>query len=633
MSFLTDPTSSFWASKTNWRERPSVRTAQQWVSAEDLNQVRGALFDLKDAVNLIVPLDESYFPSDHIIYVRTTGSDVTGDGSILNPYASFARAMRDVPAKLDNHRYWLDVTGISELLPNDIQFPAKYGIPMEQFQTHNSSWDNIEFSGQTGIIYPPPAEFPQVSFAENLNIVSQMSGVYSLTNEVPQVSAIDQYSMLSNVTFGSDNFADGQFDGCFLANTNHPRLFVPIYKTVAPNSMQVAGDEDEIPLTGSGWKVVSAGADVTFVPGVTSASATPHAGIWLGGGTAGIHLHGIRFNRHPSLNIEAQWVLMEQGGSFTQNGCITNISGTNWGRNIVADGATFRAYQSFLNGVSVQGGSETSLVSVVVQGDAVKVQTGSYGSSRAPWTSLVLREVILANGSQINNFGINPGSYILRNVIVKDQAAQDIGSDEPESLSRNSAVTLLNFTFENASGSADVSVLNNWATYMSGGNIQGSLLVSEESHVIARGVNVLNGVELNDGSICETYGCTIGTNPLLLNRVYVHNDSNFSMKGGRLGDDTTVYSYDRSTIYLSRITASYTAELTGTIIGAYFTSQRNSELILRSPYLTSSLSENTGTFPQLKYGEATASLSDLFSIYKLESTDLGHAGSSITWVP
>lgn len=46
MSIITDPTGSIYAQKVNWRERPSVRTAQQWVSAEDLNQVRQSLLDL-----------------------------------------------------------------------------------------------------------------------------------------------------------------------------------------------------------------------------------------------------------------------------------------------------------------------------------------------------------------------------------------------------------------------------------------------------------------------------------------------------------------------------------------------------------------------------------------------------------
>lgn len=50
MSFLTDPTSSFFEPKVNWRERPSVRTVQEWIAAEDINQIRSALFDIRDEI-------------------------------------------------------------------------------------------------------------------------------------------------------------------------------------------------------------------------------------------------------------------------------------------------------------------------------------------------------------------------------------------------------------------------------------------------------------------------------------------------------------------------------------------------------------------------------------------------------
>lgn len=634
MSFLTDPTSSFWASKTNWRERPSVRTPQQWVSAEDMNQVRGALLDLRTSVNSIVPLQSSTFPVDVKIYVRPSGSDTTGDGSLLNPFATFAHAMSVVPSKLDNYRYWIDVTGINEYLPNDIQFSPRYGVPMSTFDVHYSSWDNIEFTGDSRLLYPPPAEFSYCSFAENINVVAQLST--SLTfpvQEPPSITVVDSYSDLASISFGSNNWNSGDFDGMFLANTHHPRTFIPIYRSLAPNTLLVAVDEDDVPVTSSGWYIASPGANVTFVPGVSGAAASPHAGIWLGGGTSGIQLHGIQFNRHPLLNIEAQWVLMEQGGAFITNACKTNASGTNWGSNIVSEGASFRTYQSFLNGITVQGGAELAAVGCVVEGSPLSIQTGSYGSSRVNWTSIGVREIVFTNGSSISGIGIAPGAYIFKNVLVQDQPAQELGSADPESMSRVAAISMLNFYFQNSSGTADVSVLNNWSAYMSGGRIEGSLLVSEESHLIARGLTTLRGVELNDGSIFESYGCTFGADPTTVDRIYIHNDSNFSMKGGSALYNTTFYSYDRSKIYLSRVTATYDSNLTASA-GAYFTSQRNSEFVLRSPcMLTATIGTNTGTFPQVKYGSTTASLADLSATYKLESTDLGEAGSYITWVP
>jgi len=46
MSFITDPTGSIYEPKVNWRERPSVRTVQQWIDAEDMNAIRSGLVEI-----------------------------------------------------------------------------------------------------------------------------------------------------------------------------------------------------------------------------------------------------------------------------------------------------------------------------------------------------------------------------------------------------------------------------------------------------------------------------------------------------------------------------------------------------------------------------------------------------------
>ena len=59
------------------------------------------------------------------IYARTFGSDATGDGSLANPYETFVRAVRDVPAIVPpGVRYIIDITGISEVLPNNYTLPT-----------------------------------------------------------------------------------------------------------------------------------------------------------------------------------------------------------------------------------------------------------------------------------------------------------------------------------------------------------------------------------------------------------------------------------------------------------------------------------------------------------------------------
>lgn len=64
------------------------------------------------------------------IYARTSGSDVTGDGTLLNPYQTMQRAVRDVPAIIPpGDRYVVDISGVGgvqfvEVLPTDYELPA-----------------------------------------------------------------------------------------------------------------------------------------------------------------------------------------------------------------------------------------------------------------------------------------------------------------------------------------------------------------------------------------------------------------------------------------------------------------------------------------------------------------------------
>jgi hypothetical protein len=88
MSFLTDPTGTFWYPKTNWRERPTVRTAAQWLSAEEMNQVRSALLDIRESINEspVTLTGMSY------IYVDSVSGSDSNSGEIVSPVMSFDRA-------------------------------------------------------------------------------------------------------------------------------------------------------------------------------------------------------------------------------------------------------------------------------------------------------------------------------------------------------------------------------------------------------------------------------------------------------------------------------------------------------------------------------------------------------------
>jgi hypothetical protein len=59
------------------------------------------------------------------IYARTTGNDTTGIGTLANPYATFTRAIRDVPNIVPpGARYIVDITGVTEALPQNYIWPS-----------------------------------------------------------------------------------------------------------------------------------------------------------------------------------------------------------------------------------------------------------------------------------------------------------------------------------------------------------------------------------------------------------------------------------------------------------------------------------------------------------------------------
>lgn len=78
------------------------------------------------AQNLPLP---PFDPVDIFIYARLTGSDITGTGTLANPYRTMERAVRDVPNIIPSGIiYRVDVTGIGvETLPEMYEFPVFVG--------------------------------------------------------------------------------------------------------------------------------------------------------------------------------------------------------------------------------------------------------------------------------------------------------------------------------------------------------------------------------------------------------------------------------------------------------------------------------------------------------------------------
>ena len=82
-----------------------------------LNQEVEVVDDAGNALNIAQPKNVAPSPTVAVntIYARTTGNDDSGDGTLASPYATFVRALQDVPLHIfSNERYVVDITGITE---------------------------------------------------------------------------------------------------------------------------------------------------------------------------------------------------------------------------------------------------------------------------------------------------------------------------------------------------------------------------------------------------------------------------------------------------------------------------------------------------------------------------------------
>lgn len=132
-TFISDPGSTLPAStigtKEDKRSIPIGGEAKHYTRAADINEhtaridaAHSALLDTRTGL-LGVMRPPPGATGDVVIYVRPAGSDVTGNGSLALPYATYQRALLDLPTHTGRRRYWFDVTGIDETLPTPFVHP------------------------------------------------------------------------------------------------------------------------------------------------------------------------------------------------------------------------------------------------------------------------------------------------------------------------------------------------------------------------------------------------------------------------------------------------------------------------------------------------------------------------------
>jgi len=163
----------------SWRKQGMlvyvVATATSYQLEADLTTWAGYNLTGGTASNVMLAADPAGAPVTHTIYARPTGSDLTGDGTVGNPYATFTRVLRDVPIVIRNAVYVVDVTGVTEALPDGWSMPPFSG----------SSWGGTDMA----------PVFPGFYFVSSLM-------VRAIPNVVLTIPAANIISQLPNATTG-----------------------------------------------------------------------------------------------------------------------------------------------------------------------------------------------------------------------------------------------------------------------------------------------------------------------------------------------------------------------------------------------------------------------------------------------
>lgn len=117
------------------------------------------------ATNVRVPPGTSTL---RVIYARPGGNDVTGDGTLGNPYATLARSLQDMPNYVAaSDRYIFDITGIDEDMAvwgSQFSFNGGYPVPA------------VDSNGDLGFDFAPPVD-PAFFFGFPFSIQAALADV------------------------------------------------------------------------------------------------------------------------------------------------------------------------------------------------------------------------------------------------------------------------------------------------------------------------------------------------------------------------------------------------------------------------------------------------------------------------
>ena len=141
------------------------------------------------------PVNTATSPVLRTIFARTGGSDKHGDGSANRPYATFVRAVRDVPPETPQGVFYrIDITGLSEELPSDYSLPEwKTWVNEGSQQLPNQSLTDFQPAIEIFATPQPVAAIPSADTIINASDVASVvadpiTGLQTINLVLPRTS-------------------------------------------------------------------------------------------------------------------------------------------------------------------------------------------------------------------------------------------------------------------------------------------------------------------------------------------------------------------------------------------------------------------------------------------------------------
>lgn len=180
------------------------------------------------------PPQPAFSTTEVEIYARLSGSDTTGDGTFVNPYRTFQRAIRDVPSIVPAGTiYKVDISGIGmETLPPQYEFPLFIGS--EGIGNFDFAEPYFYYYGTVNVVAEP-------------QVATLASGITSIPAAVASIPTAS--TELVKLTVAGAGWTPGDLVGKFLISSGPPTEHCVIWQNTATEIWLTTKTTPIFPLT------------------------------------------------------------------------------------------------------------------------------------------------------------------------------------------------------------------------------------------------------------------------------------------------------------------------------------------------------------------------------------------------